>query len=60
MTAVLYQIAILIAISVAVCMTVFIALNLGYRTLHNDKGQITCAFDTDGSGRGKDVRADRR
>ncbi|MCL2712212.1 MAG: iron export ABC transporter permease subunit FetB [Methanomassiliicoccaceae archaeon] len=39
--AVLYQIAILIAISVAVCMTVFIALNLGYRTLYNERHQIT-------------------
>jgi putative ABC transport system permease protein len=39
--AVLYQIAILIAISVAVCMTVFIALNLGYKTLYNERNQMT-------------------
>ena len=39
--AVLYQIAILIAISAAVCLTVFMALNLGKRTLYNEKNQIT-------------------
>ena len=39
--AVLYQIAILIAIAAAVCMTVFIALNLGYRTLYNQRDQMT-------------------
>jgi putative ABC transport system permease protein len=48
--AVLYQIAILIAISVAVCMTVFIALNLGYRTLYNERNQIVFNF-SDAGGR---------
>jgi len=50
--AVLYQIAMLIAISVAVCMTVFIALNLGCKTLYNERDQITFAFDNAG-GHGK-------
>ena len=53
MVAVLYQIAILIAISVAVCMTVFTALNLGYKTLYNDKYQIVLSFET---GAGNDKR----
>jgi len=39
--AVLYQIAILIAISAAVCLTVFIALNLGKKTVYNEKNQMT-------------------
>ena len=42
--AVLYQIAILIAVSVAVCLTVFIALNLGQRTICNSRGQIEFTF----------------
>ncbi|MCL1984386.1 MAG: ABC transporter permease [Methanomassiliicoccaceae archaeon] len=53
--AVLYQIAILIAISVAVCMTVFIALNLGYKTLYNERDQMTFSFN-DNKARPRDKR----
>lgn len=40
-TAIMYQIAIMIAICTSVCLSVFCSLNLGYRTLCNDKCQIT-------------------
>jgi len=39
-TAILYQIAIMISICTAVCLTVFCSLNFGYRTLFNDKNQL--------------------
>ncbi|MDR0777977.1 MAG: iron export ABC transporter permease subunit FetB [Methanomassiliicoccaceae archaeon] len=51
--AVLYQIAILIAISVAVCMTVFIALNLGYKTLYNERNQMTFSLSDIADGQKK-------
>lgn len=38
-TAIMYQIAIMIAICTSVCLTVFASLNLGYKTLY-DKNQI--------------------
>lgn len=42
-TAILYQIAIMIAICTVVCLSVFGSLYLGYRTLYNEKNQIyTC------------------
>ena len=41
MTAILYQISILIAISAVVCMAVFCSLYFGYRTLYNKLSQIT-------------------
>ncbi|HHU36994.1 MAG TPA: ABC transporter permease [Treponema sp.] len=40
-TAILYQIAIMIAICTSVCITVFASLYLGYRTLYNKRCQIT-------------------
>lgn len=39
-TAILYQIAIMIAICTSVCLTVFCSLNFGYRTLYNKRNQI--------------------
>lgn len=39
-TAIMYQIAIMIAICTSVCLTVFCALNFGYRTLYNERNQI--------------------
>lgn len=39
-TAILYQIAIMIAICTVVCLSVFGSLYLGYRTLYNDRAQI--------------------
>lgn len=39
-TAIKYQIAIMIAICASVCLTVFCALNFGYKTLYNNKNQI--------------------
>ena len=39
-TAILYQIAIMVAITVAVCLTVFLALNFGYKTLYNKRNQM--------------------
>ncbi|MFH5834959.1 ABC transporter permease [Proteiniclasticum sp. C24MP] len=41
MTAILYQIAIMIAITAVVCLAVFSALIFGYKTLYNDRNQIT-------------------
>ncbi|MEG0823224.1 MAG: iron export ABC transporter permease subunit FetB [Erysipelotrichaceae bacterium] len=41
MTAILYQIAIMIAITCVVTLTVFSTLYLGYRTLYNKRNQIT-------------------
>lgn len=38
-TAILYQIAIMIAICTSVCLTTWLSLNLGYQTLYNDKNQ---------------------
>lgn len=40
-TAILYQIAIMVAITTVVCLSVFGSLYFGYRTLYNDKNQIT-------------------
>jgi len=40
MTAILYQIAILIAISAVTCLSVFCSLFFGYRTLYNKRNQI--------------------
>jgi len=41
MTAILYQIAIIIAITTVTCLSVFCALFFGYRTLYNKRNQIT-------------------
>lgn len=40
MTAILYQIAIMIAITTVVCLTSFSALYFGYHTLYNERNQI--------------------
>ena len=40
MTAILYQIAIMIAICATVCLATFGSLFFGYRTLYNKRGQI--------------------
>ena len=40
MTAILYQIAIIVAISAVSCMAVFCSLFFGYRTLYNDRNQM--------------------
>ena len=48
-TAILYQIAIMIAICAAVCLSSFGALYFGYRTLYNDRNQILLA----GAGEGR-------
>lgn len=40
MTAILYQISMMIAICTAVCLAVFIALYLGYHTFYNDQKQF--------------------
>lgn len=40
-TAIMYQIAIMIAICTAVCITVFCSLSFGYRTLVNNRSQIS-------------------
>ena len=40
-TAILYQIAIMIAISASVSLSVFCALTLGYKTLYNNRNQFT-------------------
>ncbi len=39
-TAILYQIAIMIAITTVVCLAVFASLYLGYKTLYNDRNQL--------------------
>jgi putative ABC transport system permease protein len=39
-TAILYQIAIMVAICAVVCLSVFGSLYLGYQTLYNDRNQI--------------------
>ncbi|MDD7793382.1 ABC transporter permease [Clostridium sp. 'White wine YQ'] len=39
-TAIMYQIAIMIAICTSVCMTVFLSLNWGYKTLYNEREQF--------------------
>ncbi|MFL0194477.1 ABC transporter permease [Clostridium sp. WILCCON 0269] len=39
-TAIMYQIAIMIAICTSVCMTVFLSLNLGYKSLYNNRKQL--------------------
>ncbi|QHQ62384.1 amino acid ABC transporter permease [Anaerocolumna sedimenticola] len=39
-TAIMYQIAIMIAICTAVCLTVFCSLNFGFKTLYNKRNQI--------------------
>jgi len=39
-TAIMYQIAIMIAICTSVCLTVFCTLHFGYRTLYNERSQI--------------------
>ncbi|WP_026882376.1 ABC transporter permease [Clostridium akagii] len=39
-TAIMYQIAIMIAICTSVCTTVFLSLNLGYKSLYNNKKQF--------------------
>jgi len=40
MTAILYQIAILVAISAVTCLAVFCSLFFGYRTLYNKRAQM--------------------
>lgn len=40
MTAILYQIAIMISICTVVCLSVFCSLYIGYRTLYNDRNQL--------------------
>ncbi|MEG0379325.1 MAG: ABC transporter permease, partial [Eubacterium sp.] len=47
MTAILYQIAIMIAICTVVCLSVFGSLYLGYRTLYNKRNQILLEEDID-------------
>ncbi|MGO5051850.1 ABC transporter permease [Lachnospiraceae bacterium LCP25S3_G4] len=44
MTAILYQIAIMISICTVVCLAVFGSLYGGYHTLYNDKNQINISF----------------
>ncbi len=44
-TAILYQIAILIAICAGVCITVFFSLTFGYKTLYNSKQQFTSVIN---------------
>ena len=39
-TAILYQIAIMIAITAVTCLAVFCSLYFGYRTLYNSKNQM--------------------
>ncbi|WP_368489833.1 iron export ABC transporter permease subunit FetB [Clostridium sp. BJN0013] len=39
-TAIMYQIAIMIAICTSVCITVFLSLNLGYKSLYNNRKQL--------------------
>ena len=39
-TAIMYQIAIMIAVCTSVCVTVFLSLNLGYKSLYNNKKQF--------------------
>ena len=39
-TAIMYQISIMIAICTSVCLTVFLSLNLGYKSLYNNKKQF--------------------
>ena len=39
-TAIMYQIDIMIAICTSVCMTVFLSLNLGYKSLYNNRKQF--------------------
>lgn len=46
MTAILYQIAIMIAVCTAVCLTTFCSLQFGYKTLYNHRYQITLEIDT--------------
>lgn len=41
MTAIFYQIAIMIAICTAVCLTTFCTLHFGYQTLYNKRNQIS-------------------
>lgn len=41
MTAILYQIAIIIAVSAVTCLSVFCSLFFGYKTLYNKRNQIT-------------------
>ena len=41
MTAIMYQIAIMIAVCASVCLTAFCSLYFGYKTLYNKKNQIT-------------------
>ena len=41
MTAILYQIAIMVTICTTVCLSVFCTLNFGARTLYNKQNQIT-------------------
>ncbi len=45
MTAILYQIAIMIAICTVVCLSVFGSLYLGYKSLYNKRNQITVDFE---------------
>ena len=39
-TAIMYQIAIMLAICASVCLSVFFALTLGYKTLYNSRNQL--------------------
>lgn len=41
-TAIMYQIAIMIAICTSVCITVFLSLNIGYKSLYNNRKQFCC------------------
>lgn len=43
-TAIMYQIAIMLAICAATCLTVFTALNIGYKTFYNQHQQITIDY----------------
>lgn len=44
-TAILYQIAIMIAITTVVCLSVFGSLYFGYRSIYNDRNQITLEME---------------
>lgn len=44
-TAILYQIAIMVAITASVCLSVFASLHFGYKTLYNERNQIRSDFN---------------
>jgi len=44
-TAIMYQIAIVVAICASVCISTFLCLNFGYKTLYNNASQINIKLD---------------